>query len=369
MTALRRLDVRLFVSYVLVVLAGAATFTVTFLLLAPAVFDDRMGDMSDMHANTMGGTARSSHDAFVHALWVALPVSVLVSVLVAAGVAAFVARRILAPIEAVRHATARLGAGHYDNRVERPDEPELAALADDVNRLAAALEATETRRARLIGEVAHEMRTPITTIDGYVEGILDGVFEPDEETLTAIAEETARLTRLAADLAALSRAEEGAIELEMVGTDLAELARTVARRLQPQFESKQVHLEVTCDEPLAVVADEQRTRQILTNLIGNALTYTPAEGRVIVRGARRNGNAIIEVADTGAGLAVEDLDRVFERFYRVAGHDRPAGGSGIGLTIARSLARAQGGEVSAASPGRGRGSIFTLTFPVRPPPA
>jgi histidine kinase len=155
----------------------------------------------------------------------------------------------------------------------------------------------------------------------------------------------------------------------MVGTDLSAFARTVARRLQPQFESKQVHLEVTGDAPLPVVVDEQRTRQILTNLIGNALTYTSAEGRVIVSGARRSGNAIIEVADTGAGLAAEDLDRVFERFYRVAGHDRPAGGSGIGLTIARSLARAQGGEVSATSPGRGRGSTFTLTFPVRSLPA
>lgn len=364
---MRRLDVRLFLSYGLVVLVGAITFAITFLVLAPTVFDNRMGDMTRMGTNMMGSTARSSsHDAFVHAIWVALPVAVLVSVGVAALVAAFVARRILRPIEDVRRATARLGAGHYDERVDAPDEPELAALAHDVNRLAAALQETESRRSRLIGEVAHEMRTPLTTIDGYVEGMLDGVFAPDEETLTAIVEETSRLTRLASDLAALSRAEEGAVELQYVHADLGALATTVAERLRPQYESKGVALDVACDVPLPVVVDEQRTLQILTNLIGNALTYTSSSGHVRVTGLRRDQFAVIEVTDTGAGLAPEDTERIFERFYRVTGLDRPAGGSGIGLTIARRLARLMAGDVTAASPGIGRGTTFTLTLPPSP---
>ena len=131
MNRLRRLDARIFLSYALVVLVGAATFTVTFLLLAPALFDNRMGDMG---TNRLGPATRSnSHDAFVHAIWIALPVAVLVSVAAAALVALFVARRILRPIEAVRRAAARLANGHYDERVVRPVEPELAALADDVN--------------------------------------------------------------------------------------------------------------------------------------------------------------------------------------------------------------------------------------------
>ena len=363
MSSLRRLDVRLFLSYALVVVVGAATFTVTFLLLAPTVFDNRMGDM--MGTNMMGSGARAtSHDAFVHAIWVALPLAVLASVAVAAIVTLFVARRILRPIEAVRHATARLGSGHYDERVARPDEPELAALADDVNRLAAALEETESRRARLIGEVAHEMRTPLTTIEGYVEGILDGVFEPDDETLTAIVEETSRLTRLASDLAALSRAEEGAVELQPVPADLGAVAATVAERLRPQYESKGVALDVACEAPLPVVVDEQRTLQILTNLIGNALTYTPSGGSVRVAGFGRDRGAVIEVTDTGAGLTPEDTERIFERFSRVGGLDRPAGGSGIGLTIARRLARLQAGDVTAASAGVGHGATFTLTLPL-----
>jgi histidine kinase len=354
----RRLDVRLFVSYAVVVLVGAATLTITFVLLAPRVFDNHMQGM-------MGGTGATSnsHRAFVDALWTSLPVAVLVSVGVSAVAAGFVTRRILRPIEAVRRATARLGEGHYDERVAEPDELELAALAHDVNRLAAALESTERRRSELIGEVAHEMRTPLTTIDGYVEGMLDGVFEPTEEVLTAIGEESARLSRLATDLAALSRADEGSLDLQIHSINLTELANRVVARLRPQFDSKGVSLDVHLDVALPVAGDEQRSTQILTNLLGNALSYTGPGGRVTVTGRDSEGWARIEVSDTGIGIAAEDLSHVFDRFYRAPGVSRAAGGSGIGLTIARSLARAQNGEVRASSPGRGLGATFEFELP------
>lgn len=145
------------------------------------------------------------------------------------------------------------------------------------------------------------------------------------------------------------------------------LASTVSERLRPQFETKGVELSVHCEVPLPVVVDEQRTLQILTNLIGNALTYTPAGGHVRVTGLRREGGvAAIEVADTGAGLALEDTERVFERFYRAAGLERPAGGSGIGLTIARRFSRLQAGDIVASSSGVGHGSVFVLTLPMVP---
>lgn len=362
MSRLRRLDVRLFASYALVVIVGAATLTITLSLLAPSVFDDHMrgmGGMTSMH------TGPDSHRAFVDALTTALPIAVLVSMAVSALVAAFVARRILRPIEAVRRTTRRMAEGHYDERVTTPGELELAALATDVNRLAAALESTERRRGELISEVAHEMRTPLTTIDGYVEGMLDGVFEPTEEVLSAIGEETARLGRLAADLGALSRADEGALELHLEPADLAELTHRVAARLQPQFDGKGVTLELGRAQVLPVDIDEQRVAQVLTNLLGNALTYTPAGGRVTVETRRVQDSARVAVTDTGVGLAPEDLDRVFDRFYRVPGLARPAGGSGIGLTIARSLARAHGGDIEAGSAGRGFGSTFELRLPLR----
>jgi histidine kinase len=353
---LRRLDVRLFASYALVVFVGAATFVVTFVLVAPRTFDDRIHSM-----HSMGG-ASESHDAFVSALGTSLPIAVLVSVGVAALVSAFVARRFLRPIDDVRRTTRRLAAGEYDQRVPEPVELELAALATDVNALAATLETTERRRAELVAEVAHEMRTPLTTIDGYVEGILDGVFEPSEETLTAIGEETARLKRLAADLGALSRADEG-FDLHRSPVDLARLATDVAERLRPQFDDKGVALRVESTEPLVVEADRDRITQVLTNLLGNALTYTPTGGRVAVTPRPTIRGAGVEVTDTGVGIAPGDLERVFDRFYRVRGLSRPAGGSGIGLTIARSIARAHGGDIEATSEGPERGATFTLTLP------
>lgn len=360
MNRLRRLDVRLFVSYALVVLVGAATLVMTFSLLAPSAFDDHMRGMNAMNGMHSG---TDSHQAFVDALRSSLPIATFVSVAVAAVVAGFVARRILRPIEAVRRATARLVDGHYDERIEAPDELELAALAHDVNRLAAALETTERRRGELIAEVAHEMRTPITVIDGYLEGLIDGMFEPTAEVLASIGEESARLARLATDLSALSRADEGALDLGPQLLDLAPVVTRVAERLRPQFESKQVALEVEAGEGLAVQVDEQRITQVLTNLLGNALTYTPLGGRVTVTAQHTAGSVSVTVTDTGIGLAADDLAHIFDRFYRVPGVARPPGGSGIGLTIARSIARAHGGDIHARSPGPGRGATLTLTLP------
>ena len=357
MKSLRRLDVRLFASYALVVFTGAGTLVVSFVLIGPRTFDDRIHSM-----HSMGG-ATEAHDAFVSALRTSLPIAVLVSVGVAALVSAFVARRFLRPIDDVRGATRRLAAGEYDQRVPEPVELELAALAADVNALAAALETTERRRAELVSEVAHEMRTPLTTIDGYVEGILDGVFEPSEETLTAIGEETARLKRLAADLGTLSRADEG-FALDRSTMDLAGLTADVVERLRPQFDDKGVALQVSRSEPLIVEADRDRITQVLTNLLGNALTYTPTGGRVSLATRSTTRGANVEVTDTGVGLVPDDLARVFDRFYRVRGLSRPAGGSGIGLTIARSIARAHGGDIEAASPGPERGATFTLVLPL-----
>ncbi len=363
MSQLRRLDVRLFSSYALVVVVGAATLAITFVLLAPTVFDSHLRSMP----GTRGGYLEpDSHRAFVDAVWIALPVAILVAVIASGVIAAIVARRILRPIDAVRYATQRLANGHYDERVSEPAELELAALAVDVNRLATELQATERRRRDLISEVAHEMRTPITTIDGYIEGLLDGVFDPSEEVLTGIGEETARLRRLATDLGSLSRADEDVLDLRPVPSDLTVLSVRVAARLRPQFEGKGVALEVREGPVLTVHVDEERIAQVLTNLLGNALSYTSAGGSVVVEAELSGRDARVMITDTGVGIAAGHLHRVFERFYRVPGIDRPAGGSGIGLTIARSIARAHGGDVDARSPGVGLGATFELQLPLSP---
>jgi histidine kinase len=281
------------------------------------------------------------------------------------GVTAFATRRILGPLQEVRATAHRLAEGAYDQRIELPGEAELAALAGDVNALAEALETTEQRRVRLISEVAHELRTPLTTLEGYLEGLLDGVFEPNEEIYAAAGRELHRLERLAADLADLSRAEETSQPLEPEPFDLAKLARDVVAGLQVQADAKEIRLTVDNLPPALVVADRDRITQVVINIVGNAITYTDPGGRVTVTGGSDHGEAILDVRDTGRGLTEDQQKSVFDRFYRV---DRSgAGGSGIGLTIARSIARRHAGDVTVSSPGPGEGSTFRLRLPLSPP--
>ena len=362
-----RLPIRLFVSYAVVAAVGAIVAYVTVRVLAPRLFDHQVGMTNGSGRGMQFGAAAAAsvHSAFRSALDTSLIIGVLASVVVAALAAAFVTGRLLRPLDAVRAATKQIAAGNYDGRVPLPSEPELAALAGDVNMLAVALADTESRRTRLLGDVAHEMRTPLTALDGYVEGLIDGVFTPDSETLASLGVELRRLHRLADDLSSLSRAEERGVELHRTDADLAELGRRAASRLLPQFHDAQISLAVAADVPLPVHVDPDRITQILTNLLGNALLATPAGGTVTITAQQVGHSGEVRVVDSGVGLAKDDLERVFERFYRAPGQTRRSGGSGIGLTIARALAHEHGGDVTAASPGPGRGATFTLILPLR----
>ncbi len=360
-----RLPVRLFASYVVVVLVGVMTAYLTVRLLVPPLFDHRMNMLSGNGG--MGaanhGSAASSRAALISALNTALLVAVVASAAAGGLVAAFVTRRLLRPLDAVRTATRRIAAGDYRASVTAPREPELAALAGDVNTLAASLANTETRRTRLLGDVAHEMRTPLTALDGYVEGLLDGVLAAEPENLQAMAQELRRLHRLANDLSTLSRTEEQPLDLHRVSADLADIARRAAERLRPQFQDAGVTLIVRADQAVTADLDTDRITQVLTNLLGNALIATPASGSVTISVTKAGQRAVATVADTGVGLAADDQERVFERFYRAPTAQRRSAGSGVGLTISRGLARAHGGDLRADSPGPGRGAVFTLTLP------
>lgn len=360
-----RLPVRLFLSYAVVAVVGAVVAYLTVRLLAPHLFDQRIGMMNGNGRGMMSGDGTTVHSAFRSALNTALVVGFLGSVVAAAGIAALVTRQLLRPLDAVRSATRQIAAGHYEASVPLPAEPELAGLATDVNTLAQALADTESRRVRLLGEVAHELRTPLTTLDGYVEGMIDGVFPADEQTLGRLSAELRRLHRFADDLSSLSRAEEDRLDLRPVDTELADLAGRAAARLAPQYEDAHVRLVVDADTSLPVHADADRILQVLTNLLGNALLATPEGGTVTIAVRRMGDRGEVAVSDTGVGLAEVDVERVFERFYRAPGQARRSAGSGIGLTIARRIARGHGGDVTASSEGRGRGSTFVLSLPLR----
>jgi histidine kinase len=371
-----RVSARLFISYALVIAVGSVIAYVTTRLLAPTFFSNAWslmggfppgthpGGFPGLPADFFRGPPANVRSAFISALTTALMLGTLASVIAAAAAAVLVTRRLVRPLNAVRTATRLIAAGRYETSVPVPREPELAGIAGDVNTLAARLADTEARRTRLLGEVAHEMRTPLTALEGYVEGLIDGVFAPEPEVLGAASDELRRLRRLADDLSALSRAEERRLDLHFAAADLADLARRAADRLAPQFGDGDVKLTVQGTGQLPVMADQDRITQVLTNIIGNALTATPAGGSVTVEARARVPLAQVVVTDTGVGLAEADLERVFERFYRAPGQPRRSAGSGIGLTIARNIARAHGGDVVAVSAGPDRGAAFTLALPL-----
>jgi len=363
----RRLRTRLFASYLVVVAAGVGVMVLVGTLVTHRVYDDRLRrfGLGRQGRGTGSDTVSSSelHAALDDALLAALLAGTAAALVTAAIVAWLLGRRLLRPLDELRHAARRMAAGDYDVAVPVPAEAEIASLAHDVNELGLHLAATEQRRTRLLGEVTHELRTPITVIRGQMEGILDGVVEPSDEVFAAVADEASRMQRLVDDLVTLSRAEEGALELHLADVDLTALAATVADRLAPQFANAGVEIETRDGAPVTVRGDADRLVQVVSNLVGNALRHTPSGGSVTITTGAGGGLGSVEVVDTGRGIAAGELDHIFERFYRVEGTGERAG-RGLGLTIARGLARAHGGDVEAHSDGPGTGARFRLTVPL-----
>jgi histidine kinase len=264
-----------------------------------------------------------------------------------------------------------IAAGHYDERVNVPgnlskdDLDELSQLALSFNQMAEKLEKVESMRRQLIGDVSHELRTPLTAIKGSMEGLMDGVLPENDETYMGIYREADRLQRLVNDLQELSRVEAGAYELDLHPLDVLVVISAVVKRLELQFKEKGVLLEVDVPDDLpSIQADEDRIGQVLLNLVGNALQFTPSGGSVVVSAAQRNKEIKISVSDTGIGISPEDIENIFTRFYRVdKSRSRAGGGSGIGLTISKYLVEAHGGRIWVESAGLDRGSTFTFSLP------
>lgn len=344
----RQLRWRIIIAQMIVVLVGVVTLAGTAGILA---------------TSTLNPEVRAT---FAQAVGRALLVAALSATLAGLMTSLFLVREILRPLRQLARSSQRIASGHYGERVETSASDELADVASSFNHMAATLEATEQQRVALIGNVAHELRTPLAGLEGYLEGLVDGVLPSDPETLNAMQHEVRRLRRLVDDLQSLSRVEAGQVPLHPQPFDLHRLAQRVVAQIQPQIIAQQLELAIDAPaERIEVLADPDRTTQVLLNLVGNAVRYTPEGGRITIHLAARSGSAHIAVQDTGIGIPAEALPYVFERFYRVdPSRARSSGGSGIGLTIARHLVWAMGGDMGLSSAGSGQGTTFWFTLPL-----
>jgi signal transduction histidine kinase len=284
------------------------------------------------------------------------PVAIAVGLFLVA-LLALAMRRVALPLGDIVEAANRVADGDYSTRITENGPPSLRTVGSAFNTMAARLESQERQRRHLMADIAHELRTPLTVIQGRLEGVLDGVYPRDDATLSQVIEETRLLARLVEDLRTLANAESGTLTLQKEPTDVAILIQDVVRSLSAEAESVSVRVDAAADLPLIAV-DPLRIREVLANLLSNALRHTPAGGVVSLRAHATDGRIVVTVADTGAGIAPEDLPKIFDRFYK----GTTSRGSGLGLTIARNLVVAHGGEISASSR-KGEGTIITLTLP------
>jgi signal transduction histidine kinase len=361
------LGARLFAATGLVVVAGAVTLLAVALLVAPPVFH---AHLRMALGAVPADTGRHVDEAFTWAVLLSLGVAVVVATLAALTVAWLVSRRIAAPVTDLAVAAGRLVAGGYDARVPDPQlGPEFAALASGFNTMAARLAASERVRQRMLADLAHELRTPVASIEATVEALADEVLPADATTWATLTDQATRLGRLVDDIGAVSHAEERSLYVNPARQELPDLVRAASTAVQARYIAKGVALVLGCasDAP-AVNADGDRLGEALANLLDNALRHTPPGGTVCVtvRRGDRFGRATAEVAvaDTGEGFDPGEAERLFERFYRAdAARTRDGSGSGIGLTISRAIVAAHGGDIRASSGGRGHGAVFEIVLP------
>ena len=277
---------------------------------------------------------------------------------------ALIARQVSNPVRRLTEASRRLAAGQLDTRVRASGKDELARLSESFNAMADAVQGSEERQRRLVADVAHEMRTPLSNLRGYLEGLSDGVVEPSRELFASLHEETLLQRRILDDLQVLALAEAGNLGYQKSPVDLADLVGVGATLHRAVAAEAGIALTVDVPAPVWVEADPDRLRQVLGNLLTNAIRYTDAGGHVLVRVREEAGQAVMIVQDTGVGMSPQDLTRVFDRFWRAdPARQRATGGTGLGLTIAHRIVTDHRGRIEVTSR-PGEGTTFTVRLPL-----
>ncbi len=358
---------RLVASYLVVVGIATVTAFTAGEAIAPVFLDRHLEQMArlDPHRRDDPAMAADLSVQYRRAFTSSLTWAFVAAAAATAVVGVFVTRRIVTPLLAMDVASRKIASGRYDERLDTGAVGEIGAVARSFNTMARALDESESRRQQLVGDLAHEIRTPLSNLRGYLEGLEDGVFEVDAETTGAFRRQLDRLERLVEDLSLLSRLDAGEVAVRPGAHAAGDLVSTSVAAFGPRFEERGVTLGFDAVAPsVRVLADPARFAQVLENLLGNALRHTPSGGSVEVAVLPTPSRVRLEVRDTGAGVPPEIGDAVFRRFVRgdAARSASDGVGSGIGLTIAKELVERQGGEIGLE--GRvGGGSVFWFTLP------
>lgn len=306
------------------------------------------------------GAAWLMVDRFGAPGWMA-PLSAMAVLFAAAAVLARFAgsmRRFVSPLNAVMDAADRVARGDYTARVEPSGAPPMRALMRSFNTMAERLQSADRLRRNLMTDIAHELRTPVTVLQGRIEGIIDGVYAADDRQLAELLQETHVLSRLIEDVRTLALSDAGALPLTKEPVDIGALVRDVARSMQAEADRASVTLETPSGDAGLVNADPVRLREVLTNLLSNALRHSPRGHAVTVSAIGRARDVAISVADTGEGMTADQVAHVFDRFYK----GPSSRGAGLGLAIAKSIVSAHGGTIDVSSH-PGSGTTFTFTIP------
>lgn len=355
---------RLLAALAFVMIGFAVSAWVVGATLAPGIFHEHL-EMAGLSQDS--SEAAHMEEAFNSSMMLSWSIALAISVVLSLGVSGYIARRVQRSISPVTRSVQQIAGGRYGSRVDKPGiGREFDELVTSFNELARRLDATESTRRRMLSDLAHEMRTPLATIESHLEAIEDGVRRLDDGTLHILRSSTGRLGRLAHDVNAVSRAEEHLTRLITAETDTGSLIAAAIDAVRSEYTDKEVTLESHIVQAVPITVDSDRMNQVLTNLLHNALRHTTAGGVVTVTSRTIGENAEISVSDTGEGIATQHLDHIFDRFYRVdTARDRAHGGSGIGLTIARALVEAHEGHIHVHSDGLGRGARFLIALPTK----
>jgi len=291
-------------------------------------------------------------------------ISIIIAVSIGIMLVILTSSRISAPLKEMSKLTRAIAKGNFDKRVDVDSNDELGALGEDFNHMADELMRQEQLRSGFVANVSHELRSPLTSIHGFAQGILDGTIKPEDKDkyLQIIVDETGRLSKLIRELLDLSQYESGKFPLNIKSFDINELCRRVLIRYIDMIEEKGINLEVQFKQEFSyVLADADRIEQVLINLLDNAIKFTPSEGTIKLWTHNAKGNVIVGITDTGCGIPAEDLDYIFERFYKVDKSHTDKMGTGLGLSIVKMILDQHGENITVNS-SVGKGTSFTFTL-------